>query len=210
MSADVVSLLWQAAVISLSGVMAPGAITAATLVAGTKHRHAGSLVAAGHGIVELPLMILIIAGAGPFLGHESVQIGIGLSGGVFLVLLGVQMLIGAGRGGDPTEQVRRGNPVWIGVVLSATNPYFLLWWATIGLALAGDAIELGVVAFVLFAMIHWSLDLIWLEILSLASHKGAQLFSRRRQMVALLICGSVLLVFGVKFLWGAAAAWRGG
>lgn len=41
----------EAAGISLSGVMAPGVITAATLAAGTRNPHAGALVAVGHGIV---------------------------------------------------------------------------------------------------------------------------------------------------------------
>ena len=144
------------------------------------------------------------------MAYESAQIGIGLAGGVFLVLLGLQMLVGAVRGGDPPGPARGGHPVWIGVVLSGTNPYFLLWWATVGLALASQAIELGVMAFALFALVHWSLDLVWLEILSLASHKGAQLLSGRRQKIILLTCGAALLAFGAKFLWGASAAWLAG
>lgn len=52
--------------ISLSGVMAPGPITAATLAAGTRSRHAGVLVALGHLVIELPLVLLLVAGIGKF------------------------------------------------------------------------------------------------------------------------------------------------
>ncbi|MEN6558051.1 MAG: LysE family transporter, partial [Thermoguttaceae bacterium] len=52
--------------ISLSGVMAPGPITAATLAAGARNRHAGAWICAGHVLVELPLVVFIAAGLGVF------------------------------------------------------------------------------------------------------------------------------------------------
>ena len=61
---ETILFLFQAMIISLSGVMAPGPITAATIAAGTKSRHSGALIAVGHGIVEFPLMFLILAGIG--------------------------------------------------------------------------------------------------------------------------------------------------
>lgn len=44
---------------SLSGVMAPGPITAATLAAGERNRHAGTWICIGHIAVELPLILQI-------------------------------------------------------------------------------------------------------------------------------------------------------
>ena len=52
--------LGQVVVISLSGVMAPGPVTAAAIGMGARSRYAGMLLAIGHGIVEFPLMILIV------------------------------------------------------------------------------------------------------------------------------------------------------
>jgi threonine/homoserine/homoserine lactone efflux protein len=84
--------LLQVFVISLSGVMAPGPVTAAAIGMGTRSRFAGSLIAVGHGIVEFPLMVLIVLGAGGVFELPAAQIGIGLAGGIILLVMGIGML----------------------------------------------------------------------------------------------------------------------
>ena len=96
---EIFLFLIQAVVISLSGVMMPGAVTAATLASGMRNKHAGALVAVGHGIVELPLIIVIVLAEriGAVLQVPGVQIGIGLAGGAFMILIGGMMALGARR-----------------------------------------------------------------------------------------------------------------
>ncbi|MGA2033552.1 MAG: LysE family transporter [Thermoguttaceae bacterium] len=192
--------------ISLSGVMAPGPITAATLAAGERNRHAGAWICIGHILVELPLIVLLATGLGIFLESKGIRAGIGLVGGVLLLLMGVQLLASLPK--SETEQsasVER-HPFWIGVVLSGANPYFILWWATVGLTLTSQAIEFGILALVLFALVHWLCDLGWLEVLSFAGFKGSQALGDRSQKVISAICAVMLLGFGVKFVHDAAIA----
>jgi threonine/homoserine/homoserine lactone efflux protein len=198
--------LFQTVVISLSGVMAPGPVTAATFAAGTRSRHAGGLIALGHGVVEFPLMLLLMAGMSTLFRSEGVRIGIGLVGGAFLLHMGVQMLKGLGKTDESIAKFTAANPIWIGIALTAGNPYFLLWWATVGLSLAGRAIELGVLAFGLFAVVHWLCDLIWLEALSLASFKGTSLLGGRSQKIVLGVCAVALIVVGGMFVYDAVAS----
>jgi len=94
-------------------------------------------------------------------------------------------------------------PLLTGVLLSATNPYFLLWWATIGLALATTAANLGIWAFALFAIVHWLCDLVWLCALSWASFKGSMLLGPRVGRIVLAICAAAMLVFGLCFVYKA-------
>ncbi len=189
--------------VSLSGVMAPGPVTAATLAAGTRSRHAGAMIAVGHGIVEFPLMLLVMAGMNRLLQMKGVTIAIGLVGGLFLVHMGTQMLRDLGRDGGQTAQAPARHPLWTGVVLTG-NPYFLLWRATVGLTLAGQAIELGVLAFALFAIVHWLCDLVWLEVLSWSSFKGTGVFGPRSQRIVLGVCGAALILIGFRFVLDAA------
>jgi threonine/homoserine/homoserine lactone efflux protein len=200
--------LAQAVVISLSGVLAPGPVTAATVAAGARRRHAGALVALGHAAVELPLMGLILLGIGALLAHRPVTIAVGLAGGVMLLWMGGGMLAELRR---PTAAAtpRRRHPFWTGVVLSAANPYFLLWWATVGLNLAREAGGFGALAFAVFAAVHSLCDLAWLEALSQAAFHGSRRFSGQGFKVVLGLCGAALIGFGVKFLLGAAAAAAG-
>jgi hypothetical protein len=68
------------------------------------------------------------------------------------------------------------------------------------MTLATHAVNFGVLAFVLFGTLHWLCDLVWLEILSLTSYKGTEVLGGRLQQVVLLVCGIMLVVFGVIFL----------
>ncbi|MGE5611933.1 MAG: LysE family transporter [Bacillota bacterium] len=200
------AFLLQATIISLSGVLAPGPMTAATLAAGSRNRHAGTWIAIGHGIVEFPLMGLIMAGAGALLVKTGFRIGVGLAGGAALLLLTTLTLASLRQPTDQPATTRVANPLWTGIVFTGSNPYFLLWWATVGLAMATKAFELGILAFGLFALVHWLCDLVWLETLSLASHQGVGLLGPRSQRIILLICSAAMGVFGIKFVIDAVRA----
>jgi threonine/homoserine/homoserine lactone efflux protein len=206
---ELVWFLVRVVVVSLSGVMMPGPVTAAAIVMGARNRYAGALMAVGHGIVEFPLMVLITLGTKEIIASSPIKIVIGLAGGAFLVIMAIQMLKSLESANKSQVTVSKSMPVLAGVILSGGNPYFFVWWATVGLALATTATGLGVWAFVLFAIVHWLCDLIWLEALSWASFKGSVLISPRRQRIAMLVCAIVLFGFGLLFIGGAGLAWLG-
>ena len=201
--------LVQAVGISMSGVMAPGPVTAVTIAMGQRRRHAGAWVAVGHGIVEFPLMALIIVGLGRVFEIAGVRAAIGLAGGVMLIWMGVGMLRASRRAATTAPAAARRGPVATGIILSAGNPYFLLWWATVGLALATRAAQWGIGAFALFAVLHWLCDLVWLEALSWTSFKGSRLFGRRSERIVLAVCGAALVVFAALFFYRAGAELAG-
>ncbi len=204
--------LIQVFIISCSGAMQPGPVTATVIKMGAHNRWAGSLLAAGHGIIEFPLMVIIILGMGKYFQMENVQIAIGLAGGVFLLILAIQTFTGLKSQVDTESKSLEGKsalsrsgsgPVMAGIILTASNPYFLIWWATVGLRLAEDAKGFGIWAFAIFAVTHWSVDLIWLQSLSFVTFKGSVLLGRKGFKVILAFCGAALLGFGLWFLIGA-------
>jgi threonine/homoserine/homoserine lactone efflux protein len=203
---ELLLFLLQVFVISLSGALAPGPVTAAAIAMGARNRFAGTLMAIGHGIIEFPLIVLIILGADRILKSTPTRIGIGLAGGTVLVIMGIQMLRGLTKEVNQEPRYARSGPLAAGILLSGGNPYFLLWWATVGLTLATRARGLGVWAFALFAVVHWSCDLIWLSALSWASFKGTVLLGPWVLRVVLLICSVFLLVFGAYYLIDAGGA----
>jgi threonine/homoserine/homoserine lactone efflux protein len=190
--------------ISLSGVMAPGPVTAAAIAMGARNRFAGALMAIGHGIVEFPLIILITLGMDTILKSSATKIVIGFAGGVFLLFMAIQMTGSLSRTQDQEVKVTGSGPVVAGIVLSGGNPFFLIWWASVGLNLAITAARFGILAFALFAIVHWLCDLIWLSLLSWASFKGSVLLGPRNQRIVLLICSLALFAFGMFFIYNAA------
>ncbi|MFC1539183.1 LysE family transporter [Candidatus Latescibacterota bacterium] len=198
--------LFEVVIISLSGVMAPGPVTAVSLGAGTKSPHAGAFVAVGHGIVEFPLMFLIFFGLGYIFDMVYVRMGIFLLGGLFLLIMGVDMFRSMKHPGE-IQADRTKIPVLSGIVLSAGNAYFLIWWATVGASLIAKAVTFGMMGFLIFAVVHWLCDFFWFYFLSAASYRSGRFLGLRFQRIVFGISGLFLLVFGVLFIWDGLKLW---
>ena len=183
--------------------MQPGPVTATAITMGTRNRWAGSLLAIGHGIVEFPLMVLIILGLGTIFQKTSAQIVIGIAGGLILLYMAYGMFKTASHPVTAVESARKDKPVWAGIIFTISNPYFLVWWATVGLGLATSATKLGLHAFVLFAVVHWLVDFMWVTALSFASFHGTTLFGPKVQQRVMQVCACAMLFFGLFFLYKA-------
>jgi len=189
--------------VSLPAVLWPGPITAAAVAMGHRRRYAGAFIGLGHAIIELPLMILIMLGMDKLLKSTRTQMVIGLAGGAVLLVMAIRMLTNLKTADDPKAEHAKAKPVLTGLILSVSNPYFLLWWATVGLTLATGARQLGIWAFGLFAVVHWLCDCVWLQTLSWASFKGTRVLGPHSQRIVLLICALTLLAFGAYFIYSA-------
>lgn len=192
--------LFQVFVISLSGVMAPGPVSASAIAMGSRNRLSGLLIGLGHCIVELPLVILLMFGLGSFFKLQLAQVIIGFAGGAFLLFMAIQMFRSISKTAAEQEKTTNRSPLLTGIMLSASNPYFPLWWLAVGLNLVVRAVELGAWALVLFAAVHWLCDCLWLEVLSWASFKGTEVFGVKAQKILLGICATALAAFALYFL----------
>lgn len=192
--------LTKVLILSLSGVLAPGPVMTSAIAMGTKSKHAGLLISLGHCTLELPLLIIIALGAGFVFEYQAAKISIGLIGGAYLLWMGWGMLKEFVNYHEAKLSLNAKGPFVTGFILSATNPYFLLWWATVGLNLAKDAVSIGVLAVVLFAIVHFLCDTVWLELISFASFKGTKLLSEKKQRNVLAFCAAAIIFFGFYFI----------
>jgi len=202
---SLLTFLLEAAVISLSGVMAPGPVSAVTVGKGNESPHAGAWVAIGHGIVEFPLMIAIFYGFGYLLNLAHVEAIIAFVGGLFLLVMGVGMFQGMAQVEIGSSTYTR-SPVVAGILLSLGNPYFLIWWATVGAALILRSVSFGMLGFVTFALAHWLCDFLWSCFLSALSFKGGRFFGQKFQKIVFATSGIFLLFFSGKYILGAVKA----
>lgn len=196
--------LFEAVLISLSGVMAPGPITATTIGKGNDSPFAGAQIAIGHGIVEFPLMIAVFLGAGQLFSLPAFKLFVGIVGGLFLLYMGAGMLQSVRQTDIKISQDKR-SPLALGIILTIGNPYFLVWWATIGAILVFRSVEFGLLGFVLFSITHWLCDLIWYFILGALAFKGGQFFGKWFQKAVFVVCGIALLFFGGKLIFDVAS-----
>jgi threonine/homoserine/homoserine lactone efflux protein len=186
--------------LSASGVMMPGPVTAVTITKGTQRKWAGALVAIGHGIIEIPLMLLVYYGLAEYLKMDGVKIGVGLAGGLLLLW----MAWGAFHTKPTALEVKRDTPhgsIVAGLATTAASPYFFVWWATVGAALLASATTFGTTGIIAFAAVHWSFDLVWLLLLSWVIFKSKRLWTQKVTSVIFGICAALLAGFGVYFIY---------
>jgi threonine/homoserine/homoserine lactone efflux protein len=198
MTASLGLFLLSAAGISLSGVMLPGPLTAATIAKGYREQNAGIFIALGHAVIELPLMALIYFGFAHFFASPEAKKVIGLAGGLMLIAMGSVMVWNIKKAQGEAADLPY-NSLVTGIMMTGANPYFFLWWATIGIALIATAAQFGIWGLVVFAVVHWSCDLVWEQFISMSVFRTKHLWTQKVQRVVFGVCALVLVGFGVWF-----------
>lgn len=196
---DMLIFLASVGIISLSGVMMPGPVFAATMAQGYHDKNAGLRIALGHAVVEIPLIVLIFLGFDYIFSHDIVFVIIGMAGGLILLWMGQDMI----RSRKTILRVEEGpkrSAVQDGIFTTISNPYWLLWWATVGAALVASAIGYGLIILPLFIIVHLSCDAGWSWLLTSAVNRTKGLWDVKWHHLLLIICGGIMLVFGVYFL----------
>jgi len=186
--------------LSASGVMMPGPVTAVTVAKGSQRKWAGALIAIGHGIIEIPLMLLVYFGLASYLKLTGVQIGVGLAGGLMLLWMAWGMFRTRPTVLDEKKDTPHSSIV-AGLATTAASPYFFLWWATVGAALLVSATTFGKTGIIAFGAVHWSFDLVWLFFLSWVVFRSKRLWTPKVSRVVFGICAAVLAGFGVWFIY---------
>ncbi|HUW44219.1 MAG TPA: LysE family transporter [Dehalococcoidia bacterium] len=198
--------LLSAAGISLTGVMLPGPMTAATIAKGYSDKHAGAWIAAGHAVIEIPLIAVIYAviyfGFEHFIDSPQVERGIYLAGGLMLLYLGFRMFRATGEATDAVGGLPASSLV-TGIVITGTNPAFYIWWATIGVALVSGAAKFGLVGVILFTLVHLPCDLAWSEFLSVSTYESRRWWTQKVRRIVFSVCALILAGFGVWFCLSA-------
>lgn len=194
----------QVIAISASGVLAPGPLFFANMLYGTRHgARAGLKVAYGHTVVELPLVMLLAAGL--FTSAAAVQYAgaIGLVGGVgILGFAGLQIAnVVRKKGTSAPAMAGNKSPFIAGIALSALNPFFLIWWFTIGLKLIVDSTTFGLVAgIVLLFVLHIWMDYAWLAGTAYLASKGSSVLRSKYYPLLLVGLAALLAYYGVSFV----------
>jgi len=192
-------ILLSVVVISFSGVMMPGPMFAVTLAKSYKSPLAGTRISLGHAVIEVPLILLIYFGFAQFFQYSIVQLVLSVLGSGMILWLGISMF----RARVEVTQKGKDLPYsafTAGILTSAFNPFFLLWWATIGSMLIMRILDFGTVGLIAFIIVHWLCDLAWLSLVSVVIYRTHSLWGPKLQEW-LFIAGSLLLVgFGLWFL----------
>lgn len=189
-------------IISASGVMLPGPLFAANIFYGLKGSTAAGLkISFGHTVVEFPLVLLLGIGA---LSLESVpqfRLGITIVGAIGLfVFAGYQLKTLLKHKMNSAFQTKY-SPFLAGILLSALNPIFIIWWFTVGFKLISDSLVLWSIwgIGIMFALHIW-MDFAWLSSTAYLSSKVSSILSSKNFKFLMIGLSVALVYFGITFL----------
>lgn len=195
--------------VGFSGALAPGPVTALnvrdSIIDGPK---VGVLLSTGHALCELIIVCVLLLGIAPFMSYGPVRILIGVLGGGFLLYLSVK-----GFKNKATLPFRTSLPmmpgnrsavyIYKGFAVSLCNPYFVVWWSTVGLAYILWSYTYGFGGIMCFYIGHIMSDYIWNCTLSLGIHHGKRLMSDHIYNLVMLLLNGFIGVLGLYFIYDA-------
>lgn len=205
MISEVVLIFAGSFTLALTGALMPGPLLTITIADSARRGFiAGPLLMIGHAALELALVVGVWFGLGKILELSAVKAAAALAGGLILLWMG-QGMIRAAPGLSMKAAVEAPgssiNPVANGILASLSNPYWLIWWATVGLGYLVSAQKLGIAGVAVFFVGHISADFAWYSAVSLAVSRGRTVVSDKVYRSVIRACGALLLGFGAWFVW---------
>ena len=203
---NIVLIFFSSFIIALSGALVPGPLFTITVSESLRRGFkTGPLIIFGHGLLEITIVILLFFGISPFLLEERTRQFISVAGGIILMIMGVMLFRDAGKTRldlSPRERQTGLHPVVSGILGSLSNPYWIIWWVTIGLGYLVSSLRYGIPGVIAFFSGHISADLLWYSMISYAVSRGQKIMGERGYRYLLSACGIFLIFFGGWFLAG--------
>ena len=197
-------ILVTAFVVGFSGAMMPGPLLTVTISESVRRgAKAGPLLMVGHAILEAALITALLLGLWRYLKLPSVEVGISLGGGVMMAVMGSAMLLASrnlvmvAEGAPETPGM---HPVLAGILVSLSNPYWTIWWATTGLLYLKMGLQHGLTGIAVFFIGHIGSDFAWYSLVSVGVSRGRAVMSNSVYRWLIRLCGVVLVLFAAGFL----------
>jgi threonine/homoserine/homoserine lactone efflux protein len=185
---DMLTFIATVVVVTASGALAPGPAFFANIAQGIKSGAKGGLAfSVGHTIFEFSLVMLLA-----------------FTGGTALVVFGflqIREALTLKSDVSNVEKIPSKNPLFLGVVFTGLNPYFIIWWLSAGMPLIENALNLASFAGVLIMYVsHVWMDYAWITGTAYLAKRGTNLAGTKGYKILMAMFGLVIIFFGLYFL----------
>ena len=182
----------------------PGPLLTATISESSQRGFiAGPLLITGHAILELVLVIAFLLGLAPFFQQPAVFVATALIGSVILFWMAFGMFrsLPSLRLSWEGDHKRRSHPIISGILMSVANPYWIIWWAPIGLGYILYSWRFGFWGIAFFFVGHILADLVWYSLVAAAVAGGRHFLTNRLYRGLIAVCAVFLIVFAGYFAY---------
>jgi threonine/homoserine/homoserine lactone efflux protein len=157
-------------------------------------------------LVELPLVLALSLGLLATASQPTIKYVIGLIGGLGLIGFGAVQIYGTVKskpefGYAPKAGSMPSSSLILGLALTGLNPYFILWWLTIGSVLIVQALAFAAMigVLIMYASHVW-MDYAYLTAIAHLGKRGRTVIGSRYYKLVLIAFGLILIYYGSTFI----------
>jgi len=209
---EVIQIFFGSLIVAFTGALMPGPMLTLVIASvAQKGFWTSVFIVIGHSILELLIVISFYLGVLKYLDNPLVIKIISIVGGAFLIYMAVSIIVSIARKkikldlddkriaknlGTKNTFIITGK----GILISLANPYWYVWWLTIGATFMIKSVQhsFGGVAF--FYTGHILADFIWYLFVGFLVSTGRRFFTQKIYFGILIVCSLFLLYLGVRFI----------
>ncbi|MHA1271210.1 MAG: LysE family transporter [Candidatus Helarchaeota archaeon] len=203
-----IQIFFLSFIYGLSGALTPGPVLTGVIVDTPKSGwKTGPFYIIGHSMLESLVVLASFFGLSLILNLPPVFITVSIGGSIVLFILAF-LLIKDIKNVSITEIINKANEkksrntIFAGIYLSISNPFWIIWWATAGLAHMNslNIFYFGAIGAVIYFLGHISGDFSWYTFISSMLFLGKNFITDRIYKIILICCASFFIYFGIKFI----------
>ncbi len=209
---ELVEIFIGAMIVGFSGALSPGPML--TLVISStaeKGFWTSFFIVVGHAVLELAVVAAFFLGLIRYLENPLISKIIGIVGGVFLIYLGIDIIVSVFRKKFLIDfrsvlKKKTMNPrstgiiILKGILVSLMNPYWYIWWISIGAAFIIRSVKFDMGGVTAFFTGHISADFIWYLFIGFLISSGRRFFNQKIYNAILIVCSIFLFYLGIRFI----------
>ncbi len=201
---SLLTIFWSSFIIAFSGALVPGPLLTYTITKSfEKGWVSGPLIIVGHAILEICMLIILILGLSPFLNNNLIIAIISIIGMLILLFIAIEMFKTLKEKNIEFNNKKafkfNNNLIISGILMSLSNPFWFIWWVTIGINYITFSIKYKILGILLFFIGHILADFLWYSLISFSIHKSRKFINITLYKIIIVICASALIIFSIWF-----------
>ncbi len=191
-------------IVAFSGAVSPGPLFVVTIAKSLKEGiKAPFNVTGAHAVLEMGMLGLLLWGAGRVMNKPLVVSLIGIVGGAVLLWMGYGMF---GRESTEDQSNVKGKSSFLaGGIATISNPYWFIWWATVGFNFLLMGLKRGFIGVTVFFIAHILADFVWYLIVGATTTSGKRTLIKHSRLI-MQVSGVLIGIMGLYFIWGGLKA----
>jgi len=198
-----INIFLSSFIIAFSGALVPGPLLSYTITKSLeKGWKTGPMIIIGHAILEILILIVLILGLSPFLNNNLVIGIISIIGMIILLFIALDMILTVIKKKidfNQTKSLLSNNLIISGILMSISNPFWFIWWVTIGINYITLSIKYKFLGIGVFFVGHILADFLWYSIVSFSIYKSKKFINLRLYKIIMLLCAILIIVFSLWF-----------